>query len=115
VHGSFDHLVGAQQYAINSSALERSPKFHSVAPPPDGFFDSRLNMPRGHCGFAVCLIRERNERPATLVGDVEAPTFCQLATVPIFHMGHPPKSITLVVAGASGLLTLTQSGDRPDR
>ena len=42
----------------------------------DGFFDSRLNMPRGHCGFAMCLIRKRNERPAPLVGDVEAPTFC---------------------------------------
>jgi hypothetical protein len=42
----------------------------------EGFFDSRLNMPCGHYGFAMCLIRERNELPAALVGDVEAPTFC---------------------------------------
>jgi hypothetical protein len=81
----------------------------------DGFFDSRLNMPRGDCGFAVCLIRERNERPAPLVGDVEAQPSVMLATVPIFHMGHPPESITLVIAGASGFLILIQSGDRPDR
>jgi hypothetical protein len=36
----------------------------------DGFFDSRLNMPRGHCGFAMCLIRKRNERPAPCVSHV---------------------------------------------
>jgi hypothetical protein len=30
----------------------------------EGFFDGRLNMPRSHCGFAVCLIRERNDCPS---------------------------------------------------
>jgi hypothetical protein len=50
------------------------------------FFNGRLNMPRGHHGFAVCLICERNERPAPLVGDVEAPTFCHASyNVPKRH------------------------------
>ena len=42
----------------------------------------------GHLGFAVCLI-ERNERPAPLAGDVEAPTFCHASY--IFHMDHAPN------------------------
>jgi hypothetical protein len=56
------------------------------------FFNGRLNMPRGHHGFAVCLICERNERPAPPVGDVEAPTFCHGASAraPPGPLRHAP-------------------------
>jgi hypothetical protein len=36
------------------------------------FCNGRLNMPRGHHGFAAGLICERNARPAHPVGDVGA-------------------------------------------
>jgi hypothetical protein len=65
----------------------------------EGFFDSRLHMPRGHFGFAVWLIRERNERPASLVGDVEATTFCHASYRSDFPHGsssgvdHEPPAV----------------------
>jgi len=72
-------------------------------------------MPRGHCGFAVLLIRKATSGLATLVGDVEAPTFCHLATFRSFHMGSSPKSIPASLAGRVRALDLDHpSGDRPD-
>jgi len=55
----------------------------------------------GPLGFAGVSYANAKRGPATLVGDVEAPNL--LFTLDYrydYHMGHPPKSITLVVAGA---------------